>query len=133
MVCVSTDMLESLGEVLPCILGDYPLRQDQCLVGDRYGYLVEPLAEKPSGRDILSIDISELPDLGQYSHQGIDSRPERHHLRNQKTGPGGTLTNLFEYQRQELSTQIVQRPSRLVLLMMLLLRVVICLACALGI
>lgn len=42
-------MLESLGEVLPCILGDYPLRQDQCLVGDRYGYLVEPLAEKPSG------------------------------------------------------------------------------------
>lgn len=63
-------MLESLGEVLPCILGDYPLRQDQCLVGDRYGYLVEPLAEKPSGRDILSIDISELRDLSQYSPQG---------------------------------------------------------------
>lgn len=49
MVCVSTDMLESFREVLPCILGDYPLRQDQCLVRDRYGYLVEPLAEKPSG------------------------------------------------------------------------------------
>lgn len=40
------------------------------------------------------------------------------------------MTNLFEYQRQELSTQVVQRPSRL---MMLLLRVVIYLACALGI
>lgn len=70
MVCVSTDMLKSLGKVLPSILGDYPLRQDQCLVGDGYGYLVEPLAEKPSGGDILSIDISKLPDLSQYDPPG---------------------------------------------------------------
>lgn len=125
-------MLKSLGEVLPCILGDYPFRQDQCLVGDRYGYLVEPLAEKPSGRDILSIDISELPYLSQYTPQGIDSCTERHRPRDQKTGPGGTITNLLEYQGQELSAQVIQRPSRL-MVMMLLLRVVICLACALGI
>lgn len=69
-------MLEGLGKVLPCILGDYPLRQDQSLVGDRYGYLVEPLAEKPSGRDILSVDISELPDFSQYNSQGIDGLSE---------------------------------------------------------
>lgn len=68
-------MLESLGKVMPCILGDYPFRQDQRLVGDGYGYLVEPLAEKPGCRDILSIDISKLADFSQYIPQGekIDS------------------------------------------------------------
>lgn len=69
-------MLESLREVLPCILGYYPLRQDQRLVGDRYGYLVESLAKKPSSRDILGIDISELPYLCQYSTQGIGRHQE---------------------------------------------------------
>lgn len=98
MVCMSTDMLESLGEVIPCILGDYPLRQDQCLVGDRYGYLVEPLAEKPSGRNILSVDISELSHLSQYSPQGNGQPHHKHQLRSQKTGPGGIVTNLFKYQ-----------------------------------
>lgn len=73
-------MLESLGEVLPCTLGDYPLRQDQCLVGDRYRYLIKPLAEKPSGRDILSIDISELPDLSQYWPQQGRQPRRRHQL-----------------------------------------------------
>lgn len=97
-------MLESLGEVVPCILGHNPLRQDQSLVGDRYGYLVEPLAEKPSGRDILSIDISELPDLSQYSPQGIASLPKGISTRSQNMEPRGIVTNLFEYQGQELST-----------------------------
>lgn len=45
---------------------------------------------------------------------------------------GGVATNLLEYQGQELSTQVVQRPTRLVL-MMVLLRMLICLACALSI
>lgn len=44
----------------------------------------------------------------------------------------GVATNLLEYQGQELSTQVVQRPTRLVL-MMVLLRMLICLACALSI
>lgn len=63
-------MLESMREMLPCILSDYSLSQDQCLVSNWYGYMVESLAEKPSCRDILSINISELPRLCQYISKG---------------------------------------------------------------